>query len=68
VALALGKNGRGVVVADDDTCHRSIAWLKENKAGTMTFLPLTSVQVRAAGAGWWGLVVGWRGVLRAACC
>ncbi len=43
VETALGGNIRNVVTDDEDTAKRMIAWLKENKYGRVTFLPMTAV-------------------------
>mgnify|MGYP001037698378 CR=1 FL=1 len=44
VETALGGNIQNIVTADEDTAKRMIAFLKKNKFGRATFLPLTSIR------------------------
>lgn len=43
IETALGGNIQNIVTEDEDTAKRMIAFLKRNKAGRATFLPLTSI-------------------------
>lgn len=43
IETALGGNIQNIVTDDEETAKRMIAFLKENKGGRATFLPLTSV-------------------------
>ena len=43
---ALGNSLQNIVCDDEDSARRAIVSLKENKAGRMTFLPLTSIRGR----------------------
>ena len=43
IETALGGNIQNIVTEDEDTAKRMIAYLKENRYGRVTFLPLTSV-------------------------
>lgn len=43
VETALGGNIQNIVTADEQTAKRMIAYLKQNKFGRATFLPLTSM-------------------------
>lgn len=43
IETALGGNIQNIVTEDEDTAKKMIAYLKENKFGRATFLPLTSV-------------------------
>lgn len=44
IETALGGNIQNVVTEDEETAKKEIRFLKENKAGRVTFLPLTSVK------------------------
>ena len=44
IETALGGNIQNVVTEDEETAKRLIAYLKENRFGRVTFLPLTSVK------------------------
>ncbi|MCL1882055.1 MAG: chromosome segregation protein SMC [Oscillospiraceae bacterium] len=46
VEIALGSALQNIIVANESVAKRCISFLKENKAGRATFLPLTSVQGR----------------------
>ncbi|MDR3225617.1 MAG: chromosome segregation protein SMC [Clostridiales Family XIII bacterium] len=46
IETALGPALQYVVCSDDASAKRAIAWLKENKAGRVTFLPLSSIVPR----------------------
>ncbi|MDY2699468.1 MAG: chromosome segregation protein SMC [Lachnospiraceae bacterium] len=43
IETALGGNIQNIVTDDEETAKRMIAFLKQNKAGRATFLPLTSI-------------------------
>lgn len=43
---ALGNSLQNIVCDDEDSARRAIVSLKENRAGRMTFLPLTSIRGR----------------------
>ena len=44
VETALGGNIQNIVTADEDTAKRMIQYLKQNKFGRATFLPLTALK------------------------
>ena len=44
IETALGGSIQNIVTSDEDTAKRMIAYLKQNKLGSATFLPLTSVR------------------------
>ncbi len=44
IETALGGNIQNIVTADEDTAKRMIAFLKQNKFGRATFLPLTGIR------------------------
>jgi len=44
IETALGGNIQNIVTADEDTAKRMIAFLKKNKFGRATFLPLTGIR------------------------
>lgn len=44
IETALGGSIQNIVTSDEDTAKRMIAYLKQNKLGRATFLPLTSVK------------------------
>ncbi len=44
IETALGGSIQNIVTADEDTAKRMIEFLKKNKFGRATFLPLTSVR------------------------
>lgn len=44
VETALGGNIQNIVVEDEETAQKAISYLKEEKAGRLTFLPVTSVK------------------------
>lgn len=46
VETALGQTLQNIVCDDDESAKRAIRSLKKNKAGRMTFLPLTSIKGR----------------------
>ncbi len=46
IETALGANMQNVVVKDEQTAKKLIEYLKEQKAGRVTFLPLNSIQKR----------------------
>lgn len=46
IETALGGNIQNIVTEDEDTAKRMIAYLKQNRFGRATFLPLTSVDGR----------------------
>ena len=43
IETALGGNIQNIITEDEDTAKKMIAYLKENRLGRATFLPLTSV-------------------------
>ena len=47
IETALGGSIQNIVTEDENTAKKMIAYLKENRYGRATFLPLTSVQGRA---------------------
>ncbi len=47
VETALGGNIQNIVTEDEDTAKRMIDFLKQNRLGRATFLPLTSVSARS---------------------
>ncbi|MCM1492343.1 MAG: chromosome segregation protein SMC, partial [Muribaculaceae bacterium] len=47
IETALSGNIQNIVTEDEDTAKKMIAFLKENRLGRATFLPLTSVTARA---------------------
>ncbi|MDY6324205.1 MAG: chromosome segregation protein SMC [Catonella sp.] len=49
IETALGGNISHIVVDKEDTAKRTITWLKQNKLGRGTFLPLDSVSVHSPG-------------------
>ena len=46
IETALGGSIQNIVTSDEDTAKKMIRFLKENKLGRATFLPLTSVRSR----------------------
>lgn len=44
IETALGGNIQNIVTDNEDTAKQMIAWLKSNKLGRATFLPLTSIR------------------------
>ena len=44
IETALGGNIQNIVTSDEDTAKRMIAFLKQNKFGRATFLPLTGIK------------------------
>ena len=46
VEIALGAAIQNVVVQDENCAKRAIAFLKENRAGRATFLPLTTIKAK----------------------
>ena len=44
IETALGGNIQNIVTTDEDTAKKMIAFLKQNKLGRATFLPLTSIK------------------------
>ena len=49
IETALGGNIQNIVTEDEDTAKQMIAFLKQNRLGRATFLPLTSVSARGNG-------------------
>ena len=49
IETALGGNIQNIVTEDEDTAKKMIAFLKQNRLGRATFLPLTSVSARSNG-------------------
>jgi chromosome segregation protein len=47
IETALGGNIQNIVTEDEETAKKMIAFLKENRYGRATFLPLTSVSARS---------------------
>ncbi len=47
IETALGGNIQNIVTADEDTAKRMIQFLKKNKFGRATFLPLTSIRANS---------------------
>ncbi|MGV3029484.1 chromosome segregation protein SMC [Streptococcus suis] len=45
--IALGGAGQNVIVADESTAKRAIAYLKDKRQGRATFLPLTTIKPRS---------------------
>ena len=45
--IALGGTGQNVIVADESTAKRAIAYLKDKRQGRATFLPLTTIKPRS---------------------
>ncbi len=48
IEIALGGALQNVVTEDDETARQLIAWLKENRYGRATFLPLKNIRKRHA--------------------
>ena len=46
IETALGGNIQNIVTADEETAKEMISYLKENRFGRATFLPMTSVSKR----------------------
>ncbi|MCR4923656.1 MAG: chromosome segregation protein SMC [Lachnospiraceae bacterium] len=46
IETALGGNIQNIITEDDDTAKRMIRFLKDNRGGRATFMPLTSVKRR----------------------
>ncbi|WP_391592005.1 Chromosome partition protein SMC [[Mycoplasma] cavipharyngis] len=46
ISLALAKAVKNIVVDCDDDAKKAIAFLKANKAGTATFLPINNLRIR----------------------
>ncbi len=46
IEVALGGNLQNIITEDDDTAKRMIQFLKDNRYGRATFMPLTSVKGR----------------------
>lgn len=44
--LALGGNSQHIIVEDDKSGRKAISFLKKNRAGRATFLPLTTIEPR----------------------
>lgn len=44
--IALGGSSQHVIVEDENAAKRSIAFLKKNRQGRATFLPLTTIKAR----------------------
>lgn len=49
IETALGGNIQNIVTDTEDTAKRMINFLKQNKAGRVTFLPLDAIQAKNAG-------------------
>lgn len=49
LAYAMGGGMNSIVVRDDETAAQCISWLRRNKAGRATFLPLNRLQSRRPG-------------------
>ena len=49
IETALGGSIQNIVTEDEETAKQMIAYLKQNRYGRATFLPLTSVNGRCAG-------------------
>lgn len=49
LAYAMGGGMNSIVVRDDETAAQCISWLRQNKAGRATFLPLNRLQSRRPG-------------------
>ena len=47
IDVALGSHGDNVVVEDDKVAEKAIKFLKENKLGRLTFLPLNKIKPRS---------------------
>ena len=47
IETALGGNIQNIVTEDEETAKQMIAYLKKNRLGRATFLPLTSVSAKA---------------------
>src|SRR5699024_8846565 len=46
IETVLGGHAQFIVVATDDAARRAISWLKQEKQGRATFLPLTSIRAK----------------------
>lgn len=44
--IALGASSQHIIVADEAVAKRAIAFLKANRQGRATFLPLTTIKAR----------------------
>ena len=49
LAYSMGGGMNSIVVRDDETAAQCISWLRKNKAGRATFLPLNRLQSRRPG-------------------
>ena len=49
LAFALGGGIKSIIVRDDETAATCIKWLRDNRAGRATFLPLNKLTVRRPG-------------------
>lgn len=49
IEIALGNNSQNIVVERDSDAKKAIDFLKNNKAGTATFIPLESIKTRRIG-------------------
>lgn len=45
--VALGASSQHIIVADEAAAKRAIAYLKKNRQGRATFLPLTTIKARS---------------------
>ncbi|MEN4336366.1 chromosome segregation SMC family protein, partial [Streptococcus pyogenes] len=45
--IALGVNSQHIIVTDEAAAKRAIAYLKKNRQGRATFLPLTTIKARS---------------------
>lgn len=48
ISIVLGKNLNNIVTKTDKDAAKAVNFLKENRAGIATFLPLNTIQVRVA--------------------
>lgn len=48
ITIVLGKNLNNIVTKTDKDAAKAVIFLKENRAGIATFLPLNTIQVRVA--------------------
>ncbi|MDR2486807.1 MAG: chromosome segregation protein SMC, partial [Clostridiales Family XIII bacterium] len=46
IETALGQSLQNIICEGDDAAKRGIRWLKENRAGRLTFLPVSSIRPR----------------------
>lgn len=48
ISIVLGKNLNNIVTKTDKDAAKAVNFLKENRAGVVTFLPLNTIQVKTA--------------------